>query len=80
MNIEFPDEVLRQANMNAIRLKSELALFLYERNIFTLGQASKFADMEQHDFQKLLSANKIEAHYTKADFEKDTEIIKSLYP
>lgn len=75
MKIEIPNEVLQRSNLSEGALRLEFALFLYQRNIFTLESASKFAGIDSYQFQKKLGENKIPVHYTVKDFEDDVRTL-----
>ena len=75
MKIEIPNDVLERCNLSEKEFRSELALFLFQRNIFTLENASKFAGMDSYQFQKLLGKRKIPVHYSLNDFKDDLRIL-----
>lgn len=62
-----PDELLR-----------ELAVFLFQRENLTLGQASRLANMGVLPFQKLLASRQIPIHYDVADFEDDLKTLRKM--
>ncbi len=71
MKIEIPNDAIKRSNLSEQELRLELALFLFQKNIFTLESASKFAGIDSYRFQKLLGANKIPIHYSLDDFKDD---------
>ncbi|MFP4093932.1 MAG: UPF0175 family protein [Cyclobacteriaceae bacterium] len=71
MVFTISDSLLAQAHMSEEEFKVQLALFLYQKEVFTLGQASELADVDQIAFQRLLSEHKINIHYDVEDFEAD---------
>ena len=75
MKIEIADSVLRQAHLSEQDLKLELALILYQRNSFTLGQASKFAGLHQFEFQKKLKERNIYLHYDMDMLNNDLKFV-----
>ena len=75
MRIEIPDVLLRAAHLSEQELKVEIALIFYQRNTFTLGQASAFAGMHQMEFQKILSERKINLHYDIDSFREDVNML-----
>ena len=75
MKIEIPNDALNRANLTEDELRLELALFLYEKNIFTLESASKFAQLDSYLFQKKLGERKIPVHYTLDDFHDDLSTV-----
>ena len=78
MLIEIPDNILNKSNLSEHEIKIEFALILYEKNIFTLEQASKFAELDTFEFQKLTGERKIPIHYSESDFNDDLETIKKI--
>jgi len=78
MLIEIPDNILSKNNLSEQEIKIEFALILYEKNIMTLDQASKFAFLDTFEFQKLVGERKIPIHYTEDDFYADLATIKKI--
>ena len=78
MRIEIADELLKDAQISESDLKLELALLFYKQNIFTLGQAGKFADLHQMEVQRKLMERKIPLHYDLECFKEDLETIKKF--
>lgn len=78
MIIEIPDSILNK-DISEKEIKIELALILYEKNIFTLEQASKFSNLDSYEFQKLIGKNYIPIHYSSDDFKDDLETIKKYF-
>ncbi|WP_151997620.1 MULTISPECIES: UPF0175 family protein [unclassified Imperialibacter] len=78
MSLLITDEILNQANMSEEQFKLELAIFLFQREVFTLGKASAFAGIHSFQLQKILSERKISIHYGEDDLEKDIQTIKRL--
>ena len=79
MIIEIPDEILNKNNISKERIRLEVALLLYEKNLMTIEQASRFAHIDSYEFQKILGTNKIRLHYYKDDFKDDLNTIKGLF-
>ncbi|MEZ4829702.1 MAG: UPF0175 family protein [Bacteroidia bacterium] len=52
MIIEIPDRLLQGVSEADLKLK--IAISLFQDEIFTLAQASRFAGMPRRDFQKEL--------------------------
>ncbi|MEQ8530605.1 MAG: UPF0175 family protein [Imperialibacter sp.] len=78
MSLLITDEILNQANMSEEQFKLELAIFLFQRDVFTMGKSSAFAGIHPFQFQKILADRKIPVHYGEDDLEKDLQIIKKL--
>lgn len=78
MGLTIPDEILQAARMSESELRSEIAVFLFEKDKLTLAQASRLAAMDRLDFQHLLSSRGITMHYDLEDFEQDLETLRGL--
>ncbi len=75
MTIVISNEVLQNVEMSEEQLLQEIAIMLFQQERFTLAQASRFAQMNQLEFQKLLASRKIPLHYDIAELRED---VKSL--
>lgn len=78
MSVVIPDHILKLTQFSAEEFKVEIAVMLYQQKRFTLGQASRFLDMAQMDFQGILAKRKIPLHYNVADLHEDLNNLKSL--
>ena len=77
MSITISDEVLQTVQMSDSELRQEIAVLLFQQERFTLGQASRFADLNQLAFQLLLSSRKISLHYDIAELREDLESLEA---
>lgn len=75
MSVVISDEVLQAIQMSEPELLREIAILLFQKERFTLGQASRFAGMSRLQFQRLLASRKIPLHYDIAELQED---VKSL--
>ncbi len=75
MSIIISDEVLQTTQMSEAELLTEIAIMLFQKEKFTLGQASRFAKINQLQFQRLLASRQIPLHYDIAELRED---VKSL--
>ncbi len=75
MSVVISDEVLQTLQMSETELLQEIAIMLFQKERFTIGQASRFAGMNQLQFQRLLASRKIPLHYDIAELRDD---VKSL--
>jgi predicted HTH domain antitoxin len=78
MSIIISEEILQSAQMSETELRQEIALLLFERGKFSLGQASKLAQMHQWQFQSLLASRQIPVHYDVAEFEADLQTLHEM--
>lgn len=78
MSIIISDEILCTTKMTEFEMKVEIAVMLFQKEKLTLGQASRFADMNIIAFQHLLASRQIPVHYDVKDLEKDIENLKKM--
>lgn len=71
ISLEIPDNLSKVNKLNEKDWLREIAISLFQKELITLGRASKIAQMEQIEFQKLLSERGICVHYDIEDFEQD---------
>ncbi|WP_339375148.1 UPF0175 family protein [Stenomitos frigidus] len=69
------DTILQAAHITEAELRQEIAILLFQQERLTLGQASRFAEMSQLQFQRLLGSRHIALHYDLAELQED---VKSL--
>ncbi len=78
IGVEIPDEVLKdikEPNLSDIRaeLKKELAFYLYDKEMISMGIARKISGLSKWEFLEGLSRRGIKRHYTEEDLIKDLE-------
>lgn len=56
MTLVIPDDICQATHLTKNELKQEVAIMLFQKYKLTLGQASKFADMGQIEFQHFLAS------------------------
>ncbi|NEQ74464.1 MAG: UPF0175 family protein [Okeania sp. SIO2C9] len=78
MSIIISDEILVATRMTESEMKQEIAVMLFQKDKLTLGQASRFADMNRITFQNLLSSRQIPVHYDVKDLEKDIKNLQEM--
>ena len=76
MSLVISDEVVRATQLSEEELRLELAVLMYREDRLTLGQASRFAELPQPEFQKVLGSRRIPVHYGLAELEKDVETLR----
>jgi predicted HTH domain antitoxin len=69
----IPKDILINAKMTPQELTVEIAVYLYEKKRLTLGQAKRFANLDQISFQKELAKRNVFLHYDTADVLKDIQ-------
>jgi len=75
MTIEIPDNMIRKAGLTESGFKLELALIFFQKELFTLAQAAKFAGLHRMEFQKELGQRKIPIHYGISELEEDMKTL-----
>ncbi len=71
-----PLDVLEQAGMTPQELLVELAVYLFDKEALTLGQAKSLAGMSMADFMQLLGERGVNMHYDVEEFKQDIETLK----
>jgi len=78
MGLVIPAEIVQATRMTEAELAQEIAVFLFQKEKLTLGQASRLAGMSQLQFQHLLASRQIPVHYDVAEFEEDLKTLREL--
>jgi predicted HTH domain antitoxin len=76
MSVTISDDVLTAAHITESELKKELALTLFQQERLTLAQASRLAEINQLEFQALLSERRIPIHYGVEEFREDLRTLR----
>ena len=71
MPVVITDKEIQASGLSESQFRLELAIVLFEKNIYTLGQAAHFANIPVAVMQNELSKRKIPLHYTLDDLEND---------
>jgi predicted HTH domain antitoxin len=74
INIQIPIELIEQGETAVLE---QIAMQLYENQIFTFGQARRLLNYSVWEFQKMLGENHIVRQYDQDDLAEDIEGIKS---
>jgi predicted HTH domain antitoxin len=75
INLQLSSDLINQGEQ---AIRQELALQLYNQNIFTFGQARRLANLSVWEFQQLLGERKIERHYNEIDLCEDVKTIQEV--
>lgn len=78
MSLSFDNELLKKAGVSESELKIELAIALYKRGKFSIGQASSFAEISQIQFQHELGIRNESINYDVDDLEEDLKNLESF--
>ncbi len=76
MELVIPNEIVKATHMSPEELRVEIAVMLFQKEWLTFGQASRFAEISQREFMKLLGSRKIPLHYGVEDFEHDLRTLE----
>lgn len=80
--LEIPDEITKSLrippNECLTRLRSELAIRLYQKGILSFGKARELAQMSKWEFHSLLGQENIERNYDLEELETDLETLEKL--
>ncbi|MEE3719002.1 UPF0175 family protein [Tumidithrix elongata RA019] len=77
MSVIISDAVLQNVQMTEAEMLQEIAIVLFQKDKFTLGQASRFANMNQLEFQRLLASRKIPLHYGLTELHEDLKTLEA---
>lgn len=75
VQIEIPDSVLGTPSYNEQDLMLDLAIALYQRKLYSLAKAARFAGMNRIEFQHVLAEKHIAIEY---DLQIDLQSLQSL--
>ncbi|MCB0565981.1 MAG: UPF0175 family protein [Phaeodactylibacter sp.] len=71
-------ETLEKAEMSGEELLIELAVYLYDKERMSLGQARNLVGMDVLSFQRELSKRDVYIKYDVEDLEEDLKTLKKL--
>ncbi|MBI4681236.1 MAG: UPF0175 family protein [Nitrospirae bacterium] len=80
--ITLPEKIIKVLGLRESEagsaIKRELAVYLFQRNMLSFGQARQLADLSVWDFLDLLRERKVPLHYGVVEFEEDLKTIQEL--
>jgi predicted HTH domain antitoxin len=80
--LEIPDEITEGLRIppaeRLARLKSELAIRLYQKGILSFGKARELAQLSKWEFHSLLAQENIERNYDLEELETDLDTLEKL--
>lgn len=71
-------EMLQQLQTSPAELRVDLAVYLYDKERMTMGQAKKLAGLTQIQFQRELARRNVFIKYDVEDFEQDLRTLDEL--
>lgn len=75
MPLLITDETLEKAALTPDELRLEIAIVLFQKNRFTLGQVAEFTGLHQRAVQRELAQRQIPLHYSLEDLEEDVKTL-----
>ncbi len=80
--LEIPDEITAGLRLppdeQLARIRSELAIRLYQKRILSFAKARALAQMSKWEFHSLLGQENIERTYDLEELETDLETLEKL--
>lgn len=76
MTITIPDQTLEDAKISAADLLVDVAVYLYDKERLSIGQARKLAGMDLLSFQKALADRNVYLKYSADDLDADVRNMK----
>jgi predicted HTH domain antitoxin len=76
ITLNLPDRLSQTETFNQSDWLREIAIALFQQERISLSRASKIAEMEIMDFQKLLADRGICVHYDVEEFEQDVRHLR----
>lgn len=80
MPIIIPDHLLHRSGHSEEEIRLEIAIFLFQKYLLTLGQASELAGLSQYAFQQQLGKRDLFIHYDKDDLHEDMKTLQKPLP
>ncbi len=74
---DLPVDLLDQKAVTPEDVRLQLAVILFQKNIFSLGKASEFTGLHPAQFQKELANQHIPVHYDSDDYREDINVLST---
>ena len=78
MGVQILTQDLEKMGMTKVEFRIEIAVHFYNIGKMSMGQARKFAGLDQISFQKEMATRGVYMKYSMEDFEDDLLTIKEL--
>lgn len=75
MTITISDQLLQKINVSEQELLIDFAVYLYDKNIFSMGQAKRLCSLTQLEFQKALADRNVYLNYDREAFFQDVQTL-----
>lgn len=81
-NISFPETAIKALGYReseaGVSLKKEMAVYFFQRNMLSFGQARDLSEMPLWDFLDLLRERKVSLRYNMTEYENDLKTIREI--
>ena len=77
-DLVIPGEVLERAEISGSDLLIEIAMYLYDKERLSIGQAKDLAGLDLISFQKELAKRDVYIHYDVDDYYSDLENLDKM--
>jgi len=77
-DLVIPGKVLERAEMTPSEFLIEMAVYLYDKEKLSMGQAKDLAGLDLISFQKELSKRDVYIHYDIEDYYEDAKNLDKL--
>lgn len=78
----LPEKVLKALGLRESEaesgLKKEMAVYFFQRNLLSFGQARQLSGLSIWDFLELLRERKVPIHYDLKEYKEDLKTIQEL--
>ena len=78
MAVIISDSVIKKSGHSEAEFRLEISVFLFQKYLLTLGQASDFAGLSQYSFQQELGKRGLFIHYDIEDLHDDIKTLQKL--
>lgn len=79
MTITIPNHLLQQSGHSEAQVRLEVAIALFEAEIFTLAQAARLAELPRIAFQQKLAKRQIALHIGEEEVQQGWETLSRLF-
>jgi|GEM_PF-161666 len=74
---DLPVDLLDQKSVTPKDIRLQLAIILFQNDIFSLGKASEFTGLHPAQFQQELANRQLSVHYDRGDYEQDVRTLET---
>lgn len=78
MSLLIPYEILNKADITADELLIEIAVYLYDKERLSFGQAKTLCKLDYLTFQKELAKREVYIKYDVEDLENDLKTLEQI--